>query len=111
MKELGISIKENKESEVTIAEREAITRIAQKIIDRGFVTPAVFFLELMKPLSLLGSHALVFFGPIITAFVRQDKYYRATELLEDPKNVEFLISEIERIDEEIIKNKSKEVKS
>ena len=29
MKELGISIKENKESEVTIAEKEAITRIAQ----------------------------------------------------------------------------------
>ena len=111
MKELGISIKENKESEVTIAEKEAITRIAKKIIDRGFVTPAVFFLELMKPLSLLGSHALVFFGPIITAFVRQDKYYRAAELLEDPKNVEFLISEIERIDEEINKNKSKEVKS
>ncbi|MFC1565990.1 hypothetical protein ACFL4B_03525 [Candidatus Neomarinimicrobiota bacterium] len=111
MKELGISIKENKESEVTIAEKEAITRIALKIIDRGFVTPAVFFLELMKPLALLGSHALVFFGPIITAFVRQDKYYRAAELLEDPKNVEFLISEIERIDEEINKNKTKEVKS
>jgi len=31
--------------------------------------------------------------------------------LEDPKNVELLISEIERIDEEIKKNKSKEVKS
>ena len=64
----------------------------------------------MKPFSLLGSHALVFFGPILTAFMRQDKYYRATEILEDPKNVEFLISEIERIDKEN-NNKSKEVKS
>ncbi|MEE8341931.1 MAG: hypothetical protein V3R52_07525 [Candidatus Neomarinimicrobiota bacterium] len=112
MKEIGISINSNKEPEISVAEREAITRIAQKIIDRGFVTPAVFFLELMKPFSLLGSHALVFFGPIITAFIRQDKYYRATELLEDPKNVEFLISEIERIDKENkSNNKSKEVKS
>ena len=65
----------------------------------------------MKPLSLLGSHTLVFFGPIITAFIKRDKYYRATELLEDPKNVEFLITEIERIDKEININKSKEVQS
>ncbi len=110
--EVNISINKKNDFELNVNEKEAIARIAQKIIDRGFVTPAVFFLELMKPLSLLSSHALVFFGPFITAFMRQDKYYRVTELLEDPKNVEFLISEIERIDEENKSNKkSKEVKS
>ena len=110
--EVIISIDKNKDSELSVSEKEVIAKIAKKIIDRGFVTPAVFFLELMKPLSLLSSHALVFFGPFITAFTRQDKYYRITELLEDPKNVEFLISEIERIDEENkSNNKSKEVKS
>ncbi len=108
--EVDIPIDKNKNSELGIQEKEVISRIVKKIIDRGFVTPAVFFLELMKPFSLLGSHALVFIGPIITAFIRRDKYYRATELLEDPKNVEFLISEIERIDKEN-NNKSKEVKS
>jgi hypothetical protein len=82
-------------------ERDAILRIAERILKSGLVTPAVFFLELLKPLSLLTSHTLVFFGPIITAFVRQDKYYMVTELLEEPKNVEFLISEIERIDQEL----------
>lgn len=108
----NISIDKNKEHELSINEKEAIARIARKIIDSGFVTPAVFFLEFMKPLSLLSSHALVFCGPFITAFMKQDKYYRITELLEDPKNVEFLISEIERIDEENkSNNKSKEVKS
>ena len=108
--DISISAKKQDHTEPNVQEKEAITRIAQKIIDRGFVTPAVFFLELMKPFSLLGSHALVFFGPILTAFIRQDGYYRATELLEDSKNVEFLISEIERLDEENNKNK-KEVKS
>jgi len=106
------SVVKTNEFDLTVSEKEAIAKIAKKIIDRGFVTPAVFFLELMKPLSLLSSHALVFFGPFVTAFMKQDKYYRFTELLEDPKNVEFLISEIERIDEEIkSNNKSKEVKS
>ena len=106
------SVVKTNEFDLTVSEKEAIAKIAKKIIDRGFVTPAVFFLELMKPLSLLSSHALVFFGPFVTVFMKQDKYYRFTELLEDPKNVEFLISEIERIDEEIkSNNKSKEVKS
>ena len=110
--DVNISIDKNNDSELSVSEKEAIAKIAKTIIDRGFVTPAVFFLELMKPLSLLSSHALVFFGPFVTAFMKQDKYYRFTELLEDPKNVEFLISEIERIDEEIkSNNKSKEVKS
>ena len=110
--ELKISIDKKNDFELSVSEKEAIAKIAQKIIDRGFVTPAVFLLEFMKPLSLLSSHAMVFFGPFVTAFMRQDKYYRITELLEDPKNVELLISEIERIDKEIIlNNKSKEVKS
>ena len=41
-----------------------LEKIAKKIHQHGLVTPAVFFLELTKPLSLLGSHFLVFFGPI-----------------------------------------------
>jgi len=81
-------------------ERAAITRVAKRIVDMGFVTPAVFFLEMVKPMSLLGSHFLVFIGPLVSAFLRADRYYRATELLEEPRNVEFLISEIERLDEE-----------
>jgi len=110
--EVNIPLEKKDTTELGSQEKEAIAKIAKKIIDRGFVTPAVFFLELMKPLSLLSSHALVFFGPFVTAFMRQDKYYRIAELLEDPKNVEFLISEIERIDEENkSNNKSKEVKS
>lgn len=110
--EVNISTDNKNDHELSISEKEVIAKIAKKIIDRGFVTPAVFFLELMKPLSLLSSHALVFFGPFITAFMKQEKYYRFTELLEDPKNVEFLMSEIERIDEEIkLNNKSKEVTS
>jgi hypothetical protein len=90
-------------------DKEAISRIAERILRSGLVTPAVLFLELIKPFSLLASHALVFFGPIVTAFVRQDKYYHATEMLEEPKNVEFLLSEIERLDQiQSTKNKKQQ---
>ncbi len=73
-----------------------IRRVAKRIYDSGFVTPAVFFLEMSKPLALLGSHAMVFFGPIISAFINAEGYYKAAEIFEEPKNVEKLIEEIER---------------
>ena len=60
-------------------------------------TPAIFYLDMVKYVSFLGSQLMVFFGPIITAFVKSDGYYNIAELLEDKKNVEFLLLEIERL--------------
>lgn len=81
-------------------DKDFIIRIASKIYQSGFVTPAIFFLEMGKPLALLGSHAMVFFGPIVNAFVQADGYYRAAEIFEKPENVEFLIQEIEHLENE-----------
>jgi hypothetical protein len=93
-------IKPEYNADLTESDREFIKRIALRIQKSGLVTPAVFFLELTKPLALLGSHTMVFFGPIISAFIRADGYYRAAELFEEPSNVEFLIAQIERLETE-----------
>ena len=76
-----------------------IRRVAARVHRSGLVTPAVLFLELTKPLALIGSHAMIFFGPIINAFINMDDYYRAAELFEEPANVELLIREIEKLEE------------
>ena len=77
-----------------------IDRVAKRIYDSGFVTAAVFALEMVKPLALLGSHTMIFFGPIVSAFIRADGYYRAAELFEEPQNVERLITRLEQLVEE-----------
>ena len=66
----------------TLSEQDKafITRLAKRIQQSGFITPAIFFLEMTKPLALLGSHAMVFFGPIINSFIKTDGYYHAAEL-------------------------------
>ena len=51
-----------------------IRRVATRIHRSGLVTPAVFFLELTKPLALIGSHVMIFFGPIINAFINAEGY-------------------------------------
>tara|TARA_B100000029_G_scaffold513801_1_gene614478 strand:- start:113 stop:466 length:354 start_codon:yes stop_codon:yes gene_type:complete len=79
-------------------DRLFLERIAKKIHDSGLVTPAVFFLEMTKPLSLLGSHALVFFGPIINAFIQSENYYRSVQVFEETANVELLLQIIEDLE-------------
>ena len=78
-----------------------IRRVADRIHRSGLVTPAVFFLELTKPLALIGSHVMIFFGPIINAFINAEGYYKAAELFEEPANVELLIREIEKLEKDL----------
>ena len=78
-----------------------IRRVATRIYRSGLVAPAVFFLELTKPLALIGSHVMIFFGPIINAFINAEGYYKAAELFEEPANVELLIREIEKLENDL----------
>lgn len=94
------AIKTNIQITLSELDKQFVTRLAKRIQKSGFVTPAIFFLEMTKPLALLGSHAMVFFGPIINSFIKADGYYRAAELFEEPDTVEFLLNEIERLDKE-----------
>ena len=82
---------------LTIDDKNFLTKIAKKIIELKLVTTAIFFLEMAKPLNFIGSQTMVFFGPIVSAFVKTDGYYRAAELFESNVSVEFLISELERL--------------
>ena len=75
-----------------------IERIAKKIFDSGFTTPAVFFLEMTKPLALLGSHFLIFLGPVVNSFIQSDNYYRSVQVFEEPDNIEKLLRIIEQLE-------------
>ena len=75
-----------------------INRLAKKMHSSGFVTPCVLFLEMVRPLSSLGSHAMVFLGPIINGLVQSDGYYRAAELLNNKEIIAILLDEIERLE-------------
>ena len=82
---------------LTVDDKNFLTGIAKRIIELKLVTPAIFFFEMVKPLNFIGSQTMVFFGPIVSAFVKTDGYYRAAELFESNVSVEFLISELERL--------------
>jgi len=98
IKEIFSFNSESGELSLTPEDKEFLEKIAKKIHRYGLVTPAVFFLEMTKPLALLGSHFLVFFGPIINSFIQAENYYRTVQVFEEPKNVEILLKMIEELD-------------
>ena len=79
-------------------DRKFLSNIALRVHNSGLVTPAVFFLEMTKPISSLGGHLLVFLGPVLNSFIQSENYYRKVEVFEKPENIELLLKIIEKID-------------
>ena len=98
IKEIFSFNSQSDELSLTPEDKLFLEKIAKKIHQYGLVTPAIFFLEMTKPLSLLGSHFLVFFGPVINSFIQSENYYRTVQVFEEPKNVEVLLTMIEELD-------------
>ena len=83
---------------ISQSDRQLISNIAQKIVRHGMAIPAIFFIEMVKYLSFFGGQLMIFFGPIITVFIPSHSYYKMAELLEERKNVEYLLVQIERLE-------------
>jgi hypothetical protein len=81
-----------------------IKRVAKKIHISGFTTPAIFFLEMAKPLALLGSHFLIFLGPVVNSIIQSESYYRSVQVFENTANIEILLKEIEYLEKKSIHN-------
>ena len=76
-------------------EKNTLTEFAEKIVNKKASVLAIFLLESTKYISFIAGQTFIFFGPILTLFVNDKKYYDFINLLEKRENVEFLISKIE----------------
>jgi len=77
-----------------------MNKIAQKVVDFSMATVAIVMLESSKPLSFLANQFLIFMQPFYRAFFSYREYEEITTMLEDRNNIEVLICEIERLEEE-----------
>ena len=76
-------------------EKIILKEYANKIVDRGLSVPSIFFLEMFKYLSFLFSQSMVIFGPLLTLFINQEKYYQLSSIISNRNNVEYFICQIE----------------
>ncbi|MCX8015596.1 MAG: hypothetical protein N2748_06200 [candidate division WOR-3 bacterium] len=91
---------------------EIFHKIAEKIVDMKLTPLAIVMLESSKPLSFVASQLMVFFQPIYAAVFPTQPYNEIAVLLENRANIELLIKEIEKVENEkrIVKKSSKDSK-
>jgi hypothetical protein len=75
-----------------------LEKIAGFIVSREMSTPAILFLESVKPLNFIGSSILRFFQPLVGWALSKFEYERFAELLSHRCSVPFLIEKIEHLE-------------
>lgn len=93
MEDIGFEVTEERK-------KFLIGKIAQKVIDYRLAPVAIIFLESSKPISFLGNQFLIFMQPFYRALFSYREYEEIAAMLEDRNNIEALICEIERLEEE-----------
>jgi hypothetical protein len=87
--------------------RDLIEKVAKKVVEWRLSVPAIVVLESAKPLSFVASQVMVFFEPIVQSLFNIKDYERFYEMLEDRRNLELLIQEIERQEDIRLESKKK----
>ena len=92
-------------------EQEVILdKIAKKVVYWRMTTPAILFLESVKPMNYLGSQMLVFFEPFVQALFNVKEYNEFIGIMEERENVERLLVKIEKFDAEVVEKEREEKK-
>jgi hypothetical protein len=86
------------ESELPPEERDRLLqRAAEAVVRRRLETPAILLLEMHRPLTTLGSQALVLFTPLLGPVLGVETLQKLTRLLDDRENLDRLIDRIETL--------------
>ncbi|MDP3024981.1 MAG: hypothetical protein Q8O10_05550 [candidate division Zixibacteria bacterium] len=97
------------EKGLTPEQQEILDKIAKKVVLWKMSTPAILFLESVKPLNYIGSQMMVFFEPFVQTLFSWKDYDEFRKIMEERENVERLIQAIEKFDAEAL-TKEKEDK-
>jgi len=80
---------------VTEEEKKILCDLALKVNKRSMGSVAALALESTRPLHNLGSQALVFLTPMLSALFSREEMERLVKLLENPEAVTFFIEELD----------------
>jgi len=83
--------------EPTDAQRTVIDRLCRQVVARGLATPALIFLESVRPLNYVSSQTLHFFAPVLSAVADAQACRELAEFLEHRGSVDYLCRRIEEL--------------
>ena len=83
--------------EPTEAQRTIIDRLCRQVHARGLVTPALIFLESVRPLNYVSSQTLHFFAPILSVIADAQACRELADFLEHRGSIDYLCRCIEEL--------------
>ncbi len=84
------------ESQVTAEDLAMLDELADAIVVRHLATPALFFLESMRPLGYVGSQMMVFLRPLVSlVWASPRKWDQLQRVLEVRGSMELLARRLE----------------
>jgi hypothetical protein len=86
--------------DLTRADRDLIDRICREIVRRRLATPALFVLEMHRPLNYLSAQMLHVFEPAISVVTDTAGYNRFAHFLAQRGSIDYLAGRIEALAEE-----------
>jgi len=81
----------------TDAERDVIDRVCGVVVRRGLVTPALVFLESVRPLNYVSAQTLHFFAPFISALGDTQSFNEFAHFLERRGAIDYLCQRLEEL--------------
>jgi hypothetical protein len=84
--------------EPTEAQRAILERLCRLVVARGMATPALVFLETVRPLNYVSSQVLQFFNPVLTLVADPAACRDLAEFLEHRGSVDYLCRRIEELE-------------
>jgi hypothetical protein len=79
-----------------------LDQVAAAVVRRGLVAPAVFFLELNRPLAFLAGQATHVLAPFLAPLVGIGRMDEVARMLNDPASVDRLLERMERLESEAL---------
>lgn len=80
---------------LTEADHELLGRLARAVVRRQMALPAVMFLESIRPLSSIGSQAMIFLRPFLAGVINAQDYDRIAEIMDRRDGLGALVGAIE----------------
>ena len=93
----AFAVEPDKPVEPTAAQQALIDRFCRQVHARGLTTPALIFLESVRPLNYVSSQTLHFFTPILSVVADAKACRELAEFLEHRGSVDYLCRRIEEL--------------
>ena len=104
----AFKVEEPGPAEPTETQQPIIDKLCHEVARRRLTTPALMALQMSKPLNFLGSQAMHFFHPIVSALFDTKGYNEFAKYLERRGSIEYLCDRIEHFEKQFERREGKD---